>query len=129
MVKTRTFVSFDYDHNSDLKVLLAGQAQLQDSPFNITDMSLKEPINENWKKVARTRIKGVDVVCVICGEKTDTAAGVTAEMTIAREEGVPYFLLEGRSSKTCVKPKGVKSTDKMYDWTWPNLKLLIGGSR
>ena len=129
MAKTRTFISFDYDNDSDLKTLLCGQAKHTDSPFEIHDMSIKEAIDENWKKSARTRIKGVDVVCVICGEKTDTAAGVAAELKIAQEEEVPYFLLWGRSDKTCIKPKGAKSTDKLYKWTWPNLKSLIGGSR
>lgn len=129
MAKTRTFVSFDYDHDSDLKTLLVGQAKNSDSPFEITDMSIREAISEDWKKKARTRIKGCDVVAVICGEYTDTAAGVSAELKIAQEENVDYFLLKGRSDKTCVKPKAAKSTDKIYKWTWENLKALIGGSR
>jgi hypothetical protein len=129
MAKTRTFISFDYDNDSDLKVMLAGQAKNEDSPFSIVDMSIKETIDENWKKEARKRIKGVDVVAIICGEKTNTAAGVAAELAIAQEENIPYFLLWGRSEKTCVKPIGAKSSDKMYKWTWPNLKSLIGGSR
>jgi len=129
MTKTRTFISFDYDHDSDLKTLLLGQAKNEDSPFNITDMSIKEAINEDWKKKARTRIKGCDVVVVVCGEYTDSAAGVSAELKIAQEENVDYFLLKGRSDKTCVKPKAAKGSDKIYKWTWENLKLLIGGSR
>lgn len=129
MAKTRTFISFDYDHDSDLKTLLVGQAKNDDSPFEITDMSIKETIDDNWKKKARTRIKGCDVVVVICGEYTDSATGVSAELKIAQEEEVDYFLLKGRSDKTCVKPKAAKSGDKIYNWTWPNLKLLIGGSR
>lgn len=129
MAKTRTFISFDYDHDSNLKTLLVGQSKNEDSPFEITDMSIKETINEDWKKKARTRIKGCDVVVVICGEHTDTATGVSAELTIAQEEKVDYFLLKGYSDKTCVKPKAAKSSDKIYNWTWDNLKLLIGGSR
>lgn len=129
MAKTRTFISFDYDHDSDLKTLLVGQAKNEDSPFEITDMSIKETISEDWKKKARTRIKGCDVVVVICGEHTDTATGVSAELKIAQEEKVDYFLLKGRSDKTCVKPKAAKDSDKIYKWTWDNLKLLIGGSR
>ena len=129
MAKKRTFISFDYDHDSDLKVLLVRQAKNSDSPFEITDMSIKETIDSNWKAKARTRIKGCDVVIVICGEKTDTAAGVSAELKIAQEEKVPYFLLNGRSGKTCVKPKGVLSSDKLYKWTWDNLKSLINGGR
>jgi hypothetical protein len=48
---------------------------------------------------------------------------------IAQEENVPYFLLNGYAEKTCVKPKAAKSTDKLYKWTWDNLKSLIGGGR
>ena len=123
--KTKTFISFDYDHDESLKVLLVGQAKNADTPFEIADWSIKESIDENWKKKARTRIRSVDVVCVICGEHTDTAAGVSAEVLIAQEEKVPYFLLKGYANKTCKKPLAAKSTDTMHDWTWPNLKKLL----
>ena len=129
MAKKRTFISFDYDHDKDLKNLLVGQSRNSDSPFEIVDMSIKEAIDSNWKDNARRRIRGCDVVIVICGTNTDTATGVTAELKIAQEEGISYFCLKGRSDKTCVFPKGVKSTDKMYKWTWDNLKLLINGAR
>lgn len=127
MGKKRTFISFDYDNDSDLKNLLVGQAKNPDSPFEITDMSIKEPITSNWKEKAKIRIKGCDVMVVICGEKTNTASGVSAELKIAQEEGTPYFLLQGRSK--CVKPIAAKSDDKIYKWTWENLKALINGAR
>lgn len=129
MGKKRTFISFDYDHDLDLKNLLVGQARNTDSPFEITDMSIKETIAKDWKANARRRIKGCDVVVVICGKNTDSATGVSAELKIAQEEGVPYFLLYGRANDNCVKPVAAKNSDKMYRWTWDNLKLLIGGAR
>ena len=129
MAKKRSFISFDYDNDSDLKNLLVGQAKNPDSPFEITDMSIKEAIAQNWKDNARRRIKGCDVVIVICGEHTDTATGVSTELKIAQEENIPYFLLWGRSDEKCVKPKAAKTSDKIYNWTWNNLKLLIGGAR
>lgn len=129
MVKKRTFISFDYDNDKDLKTMLVGQAKNSDSPFEITDMSIKETINKEWKKKARTRIKGCDVVVVICGENTDTATGVSEELKIAQEEEIPYFLLRGYSDKTCVKPLAAKTGDKIYKWTWNNLKQLINGAR
>lgn len=128
-MKKRVFISFDYDNDSDLKTLLVGQARNSDSSFEITDMSIKETIASNWKENARRRIKGCDVVVVICGHKTNTATGVSAELKIAQEEGVDYFLLNGRSAGRCVKPTAAKSSDKIYDWNWNNLKLLIGGAR
>jgi len=129
MAKTKVFVSFDYDHDEILKTFLIGQAKLDDSPFDLADWSIKEHIDDNWKKHARTRIRSVDVVCIVCGKHTDTATGVSAELKIAQEEGVPYFLLAGYSDGGNVKPKAALATDKLYNWTWPNLKTLIGGGR
>lgn len=129
MAKKRVFTSFDYDHDEDLRVMLVGQSKNEDSPFEMADWSVKEPMTGDWKDKVRSRIKKCDLVAVICGEHTDSATGVSAELRIAQEEGISYFLLEGRSSKTCKKPKAAKDHDKMYKWTWDNLKKLIGGAR
>ena len=128
-MKKKVFISFDYDHDEELKVVLVGQAKNPDSPFSINDMSIKEAIDYNWKYHARQRIKQCDVVVVICGKYTDSASGVTAELTIAQEENIPYFLLCGRADGKVVKPKGAFQSDKIYSWTWNNLKLLINGAR
>lgn len=127
--KKRVFISFDYDNDVALKDFLVGQAKKDDSPFTLADWSIKEHIDGNWKAKAKTRIKSVDVVCVICGKNTDKATGVSAELKIAQEENVDYFLLAGYSDGDNVKPVAAKSTDKMYKWTWDNLKALIGGGR
>jgi MTH538 TIR-like domain (DUF1863) len=129
MPMKRVFISFDYDHDEILKTFLVGQAKHPDTPFELADWSIKEPITGEWKNKARTRIKGTDLVIVICGLHTDTATGVSAELNIAQEERVPYFLLYGYSDKSCVKPKAARATDKMYKWTWDNLKSLIAGNR
>ncbi|MDY0391871.1 MAG: TIR domain-containing protein [Candidatus Bipolaricaulis sp.] len=129
MAKKRAFISFDFDHDEDLRNLLAGQAENPDSPFEIKDRSIKEPLTGDWKDKVRRRMDNVDLVIVICGEHTHTAAGVAAELTIAREKGKPYFLLRGRSTKSCTKPTSALSGDKIHEWTWDNLKYLIGGAR
>jgi hypothetical protein len=128
-VATKAFISFDYDYDSDLKTMLIGQAKNSDSPFEIADYSVKEPLTGDWKKKVKEKLKLVSIVIVICGEHTNTAAGVNAELEIAQGLEKDYFLLWGRSDKTCVKPKFAKSSDKIYKWTWDNLKALIGGSR
>ena len=128
MAKTCVFVSFDFDHDSDLKTLLVGQSKNSDSPFEIADWSIKSA-SPTWKEEARNRIKRSDVVAVICGTHTDKATGVAIELQIAQQEGVDYFLLSGRAGSTGKKPTSAKSSDKVYNWTWKNLKLLIGGSR
>lgn len=129
MPTRRVFTSFDYDNDVDLYNLFVGQSKHPESPFDLTNWSVKEPLDGNWKEKVRTRIRSVDLVAVICGEHTDVATGVSAELLIAQEENKPYFLLHGRANKTCKKPKTAKSTDKTYNWTWDNLKALIGGAR
>jgi hypothetical protein len=61
--------------------------------------------------------------------QTDKATGVAVELAIAKEEGKSYFLLWGRTVGTCKKPTTADEKDKIYKWTWENLKSLIGGSR
>ena len=127
--KKRVFISFDYDHDEDIKIFLAGQAKLEDSPFDFTDASVKDHLTGDWKEKVRRRMENIDVVIVLCGEWTHTANGVAAELTIARDAGKEYFLLAGYADKTCTKPTSALSTDKLYRWTWDNLKALIGGAR
>lgn len=40
-MKSRVFISFDYDHDVVLKEFLIGQAKLDDSPFWIADWAIK----------------------------------------------------------------------------------------
>src|SRR6266542_5972202 len=118
MAKTRVWISFDFDHDDDLKTLLIGQSKNADSPFEIADWSIKEAVTGDWKAKARGRIRAVDVVAVICGKYTDTATGVAAEVTIAQEENISYFLLAGRTDGGNKRPASAKNSDKLYKWTW-----------
>jgi hypothetical protein len=125
----RAFISFDFDHDEDLRNLLAGQAKHSDTPFSLRDWSVKEPMAGDWKEKVRSRIRQTDLTIVICGQYTSLATGVAVELEISRQEGKPYFLLWGRSDKQCTKPSNAYAEDKIYNWTWDNLKALIGGQR
>lgn len=128
--RQNVFISFDYDHDSRLKDGLVGQSRYPNSPFSVADFSMKEAAPQaRWKSEARRRMGLCSVVVVMCGQHTDRAAGVSAEIEIARELGKPYFLLAGYSDKKCVKPRAAKSSDKIYNWTWKNLELLLAGNR
>lgn len=126
--KIPVFISFDYDNDASVKEFLVGQAKNDDSPFFINDWSIKDP-SSDWKDKARSRIRRVDQVIVICGKHMATAIGVNVEVALAREVGTPYFLLAGYSDGGNTKPTGALSTDKIYKWTWDNLKTLIAGGR
>lgn len=125
----RVFISFDFDHDQGTKEMLAGQAKLPDSPFDFKDASIKEPLTGDWKEKVKRRMDNIDLMIVLCGEYTDKASGVSAELTIARELGKSYFLLAAYSDRTCKKPMSAIASDKLYNWTWENLKILVGGGR
>ena len=125
----RAFISFDFDHDAELRDALIGQARNPNSPFQIADWSVRDAFERNWQAQVRQRIRRTDLTIVICGEHTHDARGVAAELTITREEFKPYFLLWGRPNKTCKKPRMALNSDKIYSWTWQNLTDLIAGAR
>ncbi|HST54471.1 MAG TPA: hypothetical protein VLJ42_01075 [Solirubrobacteraceae bacterium] len=126
---TRLFISYDFDNDSTLKEFLVGQAKNKDSPFEFADASVKAHLTGDWKEKVKGRIDRADQVAVICGKNTDAAVGVAAEVTIAQDLEKPYFLLAGYSDGGNKKPATALSADKMYKWTWDNLKSLVAGGR
>jgi hypothetical protein len=128
MAKTRVFISFDYDNDARQKDLLVGQSKHPDTPFEFADWSSKDHLTGDWKAQIKAKLAYVDVMCVLCGRNMATATGVAHEVSIAQEIGMPYFLLAAYPDG-CTKPATAKPSDKLYDWTWDNLKKLVGGAR
>ena len=46
MATKSVFISFDFDSDNDLRGNLVAQAKNPDSPFSISDWSIKKPIDE-----------------------------------------------------------------------------------
>ncbi len=122
----RVFISFDYDHDDELRRMLLGQAKSHDTPFAFEDWSIKHDTT-GWKEDARRRIRRSDLVIVLCGLHTHQAVGVTEEIEIAREEDVSYHLLRGRKIGNCRRPRGTHFRwDTMNKWTWDNIAAMCG---
>jgi len=121
--KKRVFISFDYDNDRALKSFIRGQARHPDTPFEITDWSMKEAAPQrSWKRKAKERIKRSDIVIVVAGRKTRNAPGVQEEVKIAREEGIPVVQIIGYKNKRCPQ---VPNAGRRYRWTRENLKKLL----
>lgn len=67
MATKSVFISFDYDHDNDLRGNLVAQAKKPESPLSITDWSVRKPIDEKWRKEVRDRIRRVNLTIVSCG--------------------------------------------------------------
>ena len=122
--KTRVFVSFDFDKDKRLKDFIIGQSRLLDSPFDVADHSLKEAAPErNWKDKARANIKRSNIVLVMVGPETHKAPGVLAEISMAREEGIPIVQIIGYKDGDYT---AVPNAGRLYKWNWDNLKKILG---
>lgn len=129
MSKKKIFISFDYENDKDIKGCLLSQLESDIVEIAVSNKSIEKPIEEKWKKEAKRRISGCNYVIFLCGRHTDEATGVSAEMTITRELGKPYFLLCGRRNREVKKPSGSLKENKVYKWTPDNLEKLLHNKR
>ena len=124
MAKTKVFISFDFDNDKTLKEFIIGQAKNSDSPFEISDHSLKEAKPEkDWLDHARRAIGRADVFMIMLGPKTKNASGVLKELNVAIEKDKRKFQIIGYSdgSSDWAVPNGGRT----YSWNWESLKKLL----
>lgn len=124
-MKPKVFISFDFDNDLSQKNLLVAQAKLQQTPFSISDYSIKQEIDSNWQKEAKHKISQCDFVIVLCGRNTHNARGVTDEIEITRSIGKKYYLLNAYGSGNVTKPKGISPFEQILDWNWDNLEEIL----
>ena len=124
MAKTKLFVSFDFDNDRVVKEFIIGQAKLPDSPFEVSDHSLKEAAPErNWEDKARAAIKRADKFVVMLGPKTRFAPGVKKEVAIAKQLGKSRCQIIGYRNGS--RDWAVQDAGVTYSWNWENLKKIL----
>lgn len=99
---------------------LKGQSLNTKSPFEYTDMSVKQAYDSDWKEKVRTRIKRSDGVIVLVSKNSLTSSGQKWEIQCAREEEKKilgfYAYTDDRTIIVGVNTKV---------WTWDNIKDFI----
>ena len=122
MAKVKMFVSFDYKTDLKLKGDLLAQAKRADSPFSVTDYSLRERYRDpDWVSKAQSAIARCDVFVVLLGQNTHNASGVLKEIKIARGLKKRRFQLRPQGKKW----QPMKGAGELVVWTWPNLKRKL----
>lgn len=120
----RIFISFAVEDKT-LRDLLVGQAKNDKSPFEFTDMSVKEPWDSEWKTKCRTKIKGCDGMIIIVTKNSKTASGQLWEAKCAKEESIPRKGIYGYSdNKPAVLPDELSGIS-IVNWSWDNIKNWI----
>lgn len=123
MAKKRVFVSFDFDNDLKLKEFIIWQAKNPDSPFEISDVSLKEAAPEkDWEAKAKAAIARSEIVIVMVGPQTHRASGVLKEVAMARAAGKKIVQIIGYKDGNYTP---VPNAGQLYAWNWENLKKLL----
>ena len=126
MADPRAFISFDFDHNSDQRVLFAGQSKHSKTPFSIQDWSSKEELAQSkWEAALKDKINKCNLMVVLVGKSTSSAKGVAKEIAFAGEQNVPFFgvYVDGAGTSTSLPP-GL-NRNRVIDWTWPGIAAAV----
>lgn len=126
MADPRAFISFDFDHNSDEKILFAGQAKNSKTPFDISDWSSKSSLPQaEWEELIEAKINKCNMVIVLVGEYMASATGVVKEISFAKENDVPVFgVYVGGANTTSNHPTGL-SSGRTIAWDWEKIASTI----
>lgn len=106
-----------------IKNLFLGQRKLTDTPYDWTDMSVKEPYKSEWKERVRTRVRRSDGVIALISSSTPKADGELWEITCAVEESKPLigiWIEDGYRTKPAEM-----GWARCVDWTWANVAAFI----
>lgn len=126
MAEPRAFISFDVDHNSDEKILFAGQAWHSKTPFSHEDWSAKEPMAQSqWEALVKAKISKTHFMIVLVGKHMATATGVVKEISMAKVQNVPIFgvYVAGAGGGSAL-PTGL-AHNRVIDWTWEGIASAV----
>ena len=113
------FVAFAIEDESS-RDLLKGQSLNTNSPFEYTDMSVKQAYDNNWKERVRTRIRRSDGVIVLVSKNSLTSSGQKWEIQCAREENkATRGIWVYKNDRTNIVGVNTKV------WTWDNITMFI----
>lgn len=118
----RIFIAFASE-DEYARDFLVGQAKNNDSPFEFTDMSVKEPYSSEWRKKVLTKIRGCDAMIAILSKNSLDASGQIYEIQCAIDEELP--VLGMYAQKTDKSSPDIMQGFVCIEWSWTELKKFI----
>lgn len=119
----RIFTSFAIE-DVRMRDLFVGQARHERVPYELVDMSVKQPWDTEWKIRCRTRIKGCDGVIVLITKHLKNASGALWEIKCAKEESIPILGVYMQGTTVLDVPYELSSVRKVT-WTWANIADFV----
>ncbi len=113
------FVAFAIEDETQ-RNFLVGQSLHTDSPFEFTDMSVKEPYDSGWKEKVRTRIRRSDGVIVLVSKSSLNSSGQAWEISCAKEERKPILAIWAYKDDRTILPSVATVA-----WTWDAIEKFI----
>ena len=126
MADTRAFISFDFDHDVDQKILFIGQSKNSKTPFSFEDWHSKTVLAQSkWEEIIEDKINRCNMLIVLVGKYMASARGVAKEIKMAKDHDVPVFgvYLPGANSSSNL-PEGLVR-GRVITWTWPNVAAAV----
>lgn len=127
MSEPRAFLSFDFDHNEQSKILFAGQAG-KDSPtsFTIEDWSSKTALpQQEWERRIREKLSRTHMLVVLVGRSMGSATGVAKEVAMAKALNLPTFgVYVDTATSLSTLPSGLPR-NRVIAWKWPHIGAAI----
>jgi len=127
MATPRAFVSFDFDHDENSRMLFVGQGKKDSpTPFEVHDWSSKSVLPQaQWESLISTKINSCHMVIVLVGRSMGSASGVAKEIQFARDNNVPVFgvYVDGAGAGSTL-PTGL-ARGRVVTWTWPTVANAI----
>lgn len=121
----RIFTSFAIE-DVRIRDLFVGQARHERVPYELVDMSVKEPWSSEWKTRCRTKIKGCDGVVVLISKHLKNADGAIWEINCAKEVGIPILGVYMTGCNILDAPNDMNGIKKVT-WTWANIADFVNG--
>lgn len=106
-----------------IRNLFTGQRVHPDSPFEFTDMSVKDPYDKEWKERVRTRVRRSDGVIALISSNTPSATGQLWEIECAVDEDKPLLGIWIEDDYR-TKPSEMGGAPCKV-WTWDNVAAFI----
>lgn len=120
----RVFIAFAIE-DEWARDYLVGQMRNGSSPFEWTDMSVKQPWDSDWRNRCRSRIKGCDGMIAMVSRNTADATGQLYEVRTALEEGVPVLgVYTTQDNRPYTLPAEFQRV-RVVDWSWSNISAFL----